>query len=285
MFVPVRLQGRQEYMLLDTGGALDQVTPQIVAALHLPTYRTPTLRFYDLTGNYTNAATVVPDFAIGNLIGHDVNFVIMPDDSFGGRGYIAGILGPGILRYYDVAIDFGTKTLTLLSQDHCTGRVIYWPAPTVAVIPMQVQKASGHIVVPVTLDGRRLNALLDTGAYTTLLNLSAAENDFGLDVRRAGLMPVGRLGGRDNPMIYRHRFASLSFGGVTVANPMIDVIRDLAERMGPRTVTGTRVPDVQEELPDLLIGMDILRHLHLYIAYGEQKLYITPASAPAAAPR
>jgi len=86
-------------------------------------------------------------------------------------------------------------------------------------------------------------------------------------------------------MIYRHRFASLSFGGVTVANPMIDVIRDLAERMGPRTVTGTRVPDVQEELPDLLIGMDILRHLHLYIAYGEQKLYITPASAPAAAPR
>jgi len=157
VFVPVRLQGRQEYMLLDTGGALDQVTPQIVAALHLPTYRTPTLRFYDLTGNYTNAATVVPDFAIGNLIGHDVNFVIMPDDSFGGRGYIAGILGPGILRYYDVAIDFGTKTLTLLSQDHCTGRVIYWPAPTVAVIPMQVQKASGHIVVPVTLDDRRLH--------------------------------------------------------------------------------------------------------------------------------
>jgi hypothetical protein len=28
----------------------------------------------------------------------------------------------------------------------------------------------------------------------------------------------------------------------------------------------------------MLIGMDILQHLHLYIAYREQKLYVTPAS-------
>jgi hypothetical protein len=34
----------------------------------------------------------------------------------------------------------------------------------------------------------------------------------------------------------------------------------------------------------MLIGMDILRHLHLYIAYREQKLYVTLASAPASAP-
>jgi hypothetical protein len=45
---------------------------------------------------------------------------------------------------------------------------------------------------------------------------------------------------------------------------------------------GTRIrePDTEQGLPQVLIGMDILRHLHLYIAYREQKLYITPASAP-----
>jgi hypothetical protein len=33
----------------------------------------------------------------------------------------------------------------------------------------------------------------------------------------------------------------------------------------------------------MILGMDILHHLHLYIAYKEKKLYITPASAPAPA--
>ena len=33
----------------------------------------------------------------------------------------------------------------------------------------------------------------------------------------------------------------------------------------------------------MLIGMNILSKLHLYIAFREQKIYITPASAPQAA--
>ena len=37
--------------------------------------------------------------------------------------------------------------------------------------------------------------------------------------------------------------------------------------------------------PEVVIGMELLRKLHLYMAFGEKKLYITPASAkPAAAP-
>jgi hypothetical protein len=35
----------------------------------------------------------------------------------------------------------------------------------------------------------------------------------------------------------------------------------------------------------MLIGMNILSKLHLYIAFGERKIYITPASAPPAAPQ
>jgi hypothetical protein len=32
----------------------------------------------------------------------------------------------------------------------------------------------------------------------------------------------------------------------------------------------------------MTIGMNILQRLRLYIAYGERKLYITPAAAPTA---
>jgi hypothetical protein len=34
---------------------------------------------------------------------------------------------------------------------------------------------------------------------------------------------------------------------------------------------------------EMTVGMDVLRHLHVYIAFNERKLYITAAAAPAAA--
>ena len=48
--------------------------------------------------------------------------------------------------------------------------------------------------------------------------------------------------------------------------------------------TGSRLSGQVEAdgLPDLLLGMDVLRHLHIYIAYKEEMLYVTPASSPAA---
>ena len=39
-------------------------------------------------------------------------------------------------------------------------------------------------------------------------------------------------------------------------------------------------------LPELSLGMDVLKHLHLYMAFGEQALYVAPADAAATlAPR
>ena len=108
-FVPVTLQGQTKYMLLDTGGTISEITPATVAALGLESHKTPNLRFYDVKGNYVDHATVVPDFAIGDLAGHDVDFVVGPDDLFPKNENIAGILGPGILRFYDVALDFANR--------------------------------------------------------------------------------------------------------------------------------------------------------------------------------
>lgn len=276
MFVPVSLQGQKKYMLLDTGGALDQITPQTAAALNLKSYQTPTLRSYDLGGNYVDQATIVPDFTIGNLVGHNVSFVVGPDRRFADQPNVAGILGPGILRFYDVAVDFGARTLALISPDHCEGKVVYWAAQKVAVIPIEVLRASGHIIVPVTLNGRSITAMLDTGSDTTYLSLTAARND--LNVELPVMLRFQRL-----VMPYLYRFASLDFGGVAAMNPVIEIIPELGR--GPRlsSPSGSRVPDGQtERLPDMLIGMDILRHLHLYIAYSEQKLYVTSSSVPAA---
>ena len=50
--------------------------------------------------------------------------------------------------------------------------------------------------------------------------------------------------------------------------------------MMPSASRAQRKDDLSNRLsPDMLIGMDILRHLHMYLAVNEEKLYVTEAGS------
>ncbi len=279
--VPVTMQGQQKYMLLDTGGAISQITQSTANELSLSTHSVQ-LAQIDTSGQYSDHAAIVPSFSIGALTGENVEFMITSSGELGENSDIAGIIGPNILQFYDVSLDFGQNKMTLLSQDHCEGKVIYWPASAVAMVPMTINRISGHIVVPVTLDGHKLRALIDTGADNTALNRTSAEGDFNLDIKGPGFVAIGRMSNKNQDIVYRHTFSALSFEGISVANPSIDIIPDLMHgKLDQPPPIGTRFQSsvVEAALPDLTIGMDVLRHLHIYIAYKEQRLYVTLGSA------
>ncbi len=56
-----------------------------------------------------------------------------------------GILGADMLRNVDLDLDFAAGKLNLVSQDHCSGNVVYWQAPAVAVVPMTLDRW-GHVL-------------------------------------------------------------------------------------------------------------------------------------------
>lgn len=299
MFVPVTMQGKDKFMLLDTGGAVSEITPQVVDELGL-NRRMLSFISVDVAGETSNQAATVAPFVIGTLTTQSMEFVVAPEKNlFGDSGtQYAGILGPNVLMQYDVDIDFGAPKLSLLSPDHCDGKVIYWPAAAVAVVPMRVLK-SGHIIIPVELDGKTVSATLDTGADTSTLALPVAESDFGLKLGSADTPYAGDMYGKPGAALYHHKFSSLSFGGIAVSNLDVTILPDfLKDKYKPGPEIGTRLADPvsNSEFSDMLLGMNVLRHLHVYIAYKERKLYITPASpsqptavangagAPAAAP-
>jgi hypothetical protein len=83
--------------------------------------------------------------------------------------------------------------------------------------------------------------------------------------------------------IYPRRFSTLSFDGVTIRNPLV-IIQPL-QFGGGRTddaPLGSRAEHRDDQAnrlsADITIGMDILRHLHIYLATNESKLYITEAT-------
>lgn len=296
VYVPATINGVPKSMLIDTGGFFTEITQAAVDEMKLNTHHVG-LELVGASGETTEIATRT-SFKLGSLTADGMDFMVMPgaNEFASDVPDAAGIVAPNLLRLYDLDLDFGDGKVNLISQDHCDGKVVYWPATIVAVVPMHLN-ASHHIVIPITLDGHPLNAMLDTGATETLLNLGTAEIEFGIQPGGPDTPAVGRLNGRTGPAVYSHRFKSLELAGIAVGNPELGVIPDL---MGPNLEDptssiehGTRIPDkdVETGLPQVILGMDVLRRLHVYIAYKEQKLYITPAvpssgaaSAAAASP-
>ncbi len=125
---------------------------------------------------------------------------------------------------------------------------------------MRVTQAS-HIVFPAELDGHKVRAMLDTSATRNALSTRAAEEIFDLITS-----------------VPSHRFKTLSIEGISVNNPDIALLADITRHSAPdKGDTGVRLisGDGPRDEPDLLVGMSMLKHLHVYIAYNEQMLYIT----------
>jgi Aspartyl protease len=176
-----------------------------------------------------------------------------------------------MLHNYDVDLDFGAKRLNLFSQDHCASRVTYWPERPLAVVPFKT--VSGNIYISVLLDGHPLNAVIDTGSAETIMSSVPATFTMHLslgaaDTPQIAFVPRNQRAGlvvsSSDTKIYSHTFDNLSFDGVTIANLKVKIYSDSV---------------VHERLPQVTIGMNVLRHLHIYIAYRENKLYITPAGS------
>ncbi len=155
-----------------------------------------------------------------------------------------------------------------------TGKVVYWPADVMASVPMRI--VGGHYLINVTLDGQHLVALLDTGADRSAMGLDTALRYYGLSPSSLGVQTADKA--NLTVQTYTHKFDTLSFDGIDIHTPTIAMLQSQLFR--PREAsTGSRIArpeDVQDHF-DMILGMDMMRHLHIYIATKERKVYITPA--------
>ena len=269
-------------LLVDTGGALSSLKKKAVRELNLQTGQA---RIYlkNVAGQTEDLEARLPSITLGRLRQEGVYFMVLPGEESSDDPPIevfGGILGSEMLRNVDVDFDFGANKLNLVSPDHCAGNVVYWQAPAVAVVPMTLNQF-GHIMFRMELDGRRVNTMLDTGFSQTTLNLDTARRTFRVDLNAPDVEKIGQLSGGYSADTYRRRFKTLAVEGVTINNPEVDMLPNMMGNVNPGAPrTGSIIRESQNGLPDLVLGMNVLRQMHVYIAYKERKLYITAAAPP-----
>ncbi|MEO7053633.1 MAG: pepsin/retropepsin-like aspartic protease family protein [Rhizomicrobium sp.] len=264
--VPATVDGMDLKFVLDSGAGITTLSRNVAKELSLS--EIPSGIFMkNVTGDGSNTKVTAKSIDIGAQHGSDFTFQIDPNSSLSG---IAGLLSTDLFQKYgDVDLDFGAARLNVFSNDHCEGKVTYWPERPIAVIPLSLK--NGHLIIQVTVDGVPLNAVIDTGATDTILSATTAEYDMKFSLGSAETPQIDVSKEDPQLKLYSHDFKLLSFEGVTVSNPKIIIMTD---RMGSKMIHygNVRIP----KLPDLVIGMNVLKLLHIYIAYGEKKLYISP---------
>ena len=281
--LPVEMNGQPKTMLLDTSGTLTEILPRTADSLGLPRQKGE-FTVIDASRRYSSDYVNVP-LKIGRISSKGVGMIILPNDGdLGGGASADGVLAPDILSNYDIDIDFGTGRLNFISQDHCFGRVIYWPATAVAAVPMQ-RIIHSWIAISVKLDGQPTLAIVDTSTARSSMYSAIAERVFGLKLGGPDTPSIGNMSDHPESVIYRHAFKMLEFDGITVTNPDVQIVPDLLKNTKSRhseAETGSLLTNsvLDEDSIQMRIGMDVLRQLHVYAAYKERILYLTAAGQP-----
>lgn len=179
------------------------------------------------------------------------NFAVIAGGKFGGHADglpVVGLFGQEFLANYDTIVDVPDHVVQLVRTEDCSFPTPGWEG-AVHKIPVTHSSTDGlKTRLQIKINGKPAEAILDTGASSTLVTMSAA--------RRAGVTqamlnndPVmpGYGVTRDPIKIYRHFFSTLEIGDIVFRNIRLDVVDDLSES-------------------DVLLGSDFLKHYRVWIS-------------------
>jgi hypothetical protein len=223
---------------------------------------------------HATGTLVVPDLRIGATGGKNIHFLRVEDSAVDDHP-ANGLLGLDVLSSLDVELDFANNRANLYAQDHCPGKVVYWTA-FYAALPFRTDE-TGHPSFHMELDGKRIKVAFDLVPGHARMGMLTAKRLFDIDETSPGVEAIAVKPPEYSP-IHRYPFKALSADGIAIANPQIDLFPQTAEC---RPFARYDDPDRTRCLAgaDLRIGLDVLRQLHLYFAFKEKVLYVTPAGA------
>lgn len=265
--VDVALNGRPVRFLVDTDNAWSFLTPAAVQQLGLKPVSGAEVTSADRRSLWVVSRARVREFRLGSLVAHDTD--IMVANQWKSKDF-AGLLGRDfLLNRYDLELDLAHHVIRLFEPKDCHGdEVAYWAK---AYSQASIFRTRLGISAEATLDGRRVSALLSSGASNSIVSLNAARTA-GVTLQSHAIADAGKSAGGGGGTVRTGTFQTLGVGDEIVRNAEVEV-SDL--KTDQDAETGSNIKDDVVELPEIILGADFLEAHHVYIALSQGKMYFT----------
>jgi clan AA aspartic protease (TIGR02281 family) len=255
----VKINGSNTRFALDTGAFYNIMSKASASSLGLRLRPAPfDFRITGVGGDANAQITHVKEFGILGTTLDNIDFIVGGTDA----GY--GLLGANLLDFADLEIDLAHGKLTLFKVDHCDNLPLaYWSKDgnyNVADIVPSNSSVDRRTFLNITINGKQVRALIDSGAFATVLSRRAAER-VGIDLNapdvKAGVSGIG-VGGKP-VKTWTVRIDAFSVGTETIHHSQMQVIDG----------------QFGSDDTDILLGIDFLLAHHMFIANSENKAYFT----------
>ncbi len=264
--VEVTLNGRPVRLEVDSGAFFGMLSPASVAQLSLKTYSAPFGLRVTGAGGDTDVSLTKVELGLLKTKLPDIEFLVGGGSLQADMGTV-GVLGRNLLRAFDDEFDFAHGEMALVKAKSCGSQhMTYWSDGGGSMLDMAFHHDNdldSSIVVELKINGVAVRALMDTGAGDSVLTTAGARK-VGLNVNGPGAVRAGTGSG-----IGRKRFVNwiVPVDAVQIGD---EQVKHTKVRVGDFTLTNV----------DMLLGADFFLSHHVYVSWGQQRVYFTYNGGP-----
>ena len=256
----VKVNGAATRFAIDTGAFFSFMSHANAEALGLKVFPAPFgFRMGGIGGSAVAEVTRIKDLGILDTDLHNIDFVVGGSDA--GQAW----LGANLLDFADLEINLAQGKVTLFRPEGCRKSALaYWVKGggtyNVADLHPSVNLNDRRSFVDVTIDGKTVRALLDSGAVATLLDRRAAER-VGIDLKGPGVKAGGPV----------HGIGARTYQSWIVPIDTFSVGTETIQHSEMLVMDG----NIGDGSFDMILGVDFMLAHHMYIANSQRKLYFT----------
>jgi tetratricopeptide (TPR) repeat protein/predicted aspartyl protease len=262
--IAVQFNGKPANLVLDSGAFYSSISAATAAQYGLKLGPAPFGLHVKGIGGYADMSlTTVKDFGLIGITIHNVEFLVGGSEVGG-----SGLLGQNLLEKFDVEYDLAHGAVRLFKTEGCSKSLLaYWATPGQAYTVLHIDSIDPHdphTTGDAYVNGREIRVMFDTGAYTSVLSLRAAERA-GVKLDSPGVVENGYTHGlgRGNIKSYLARFDSFKIGDS-------EEIKNMRLRIG----------EIGIDEADMLLGADFFVSHRIFVSNRERRAYITYNGGP-----
>jgi len=265
-------------VVIDTGATRSLILRKTAVALDLPISEARGMRFFGVGGETKAEVAQVDHLRIGEAEVPALALFVAGDTIGAGNDVL---LGQDFLAKFDVEFDLENRKVRLFRAQDCKDvSLAYWTRSAPGEVEIEdVTSAQPKVAFDVSLNGKRMPAILDSGAPTTVVPSVHAES-VGVTPASPGVTQSRSLGGLGSKRMpsWIGTFAEFAIGNESIP----DVRIRFGDLWGFSSLdtTGSRIRRNLTATEPLLLGNDFLRAHRTFIVNSHRRMYFTYEGGP-----